>query len=348
MSNNNFKLVMDKRTGKVKRVPNNGTNPAPPSQHKHSFQFQPIRPPPPPPQNQQKPVFQFQPIPPPPPQNPQKPVFQFHQPEAQPRMRKPITKDSTTQTLPLQSTDKPLYPLVPVKPAPPPNPISAPQTALKQNNPYHYQQYYDDINSYDILQYQDRNNERNHELRKANLQYQDNQNQRNHERQLHRIDHIAQITNAQLALNDQAHQQQIERYNVLTNMTTTRNPLSEEAKAREIVTAAALVNYDINSNPLEPFISQQFVEPNYHKPFYSHSYLFAGVQNYKHEKDFTITFVNNRHKPIIIQAQRGEYFTHVQSNNLNHIILVRCYHPSLDFDDSNKFKLCPCIDCNIS
>ena len=132
-------------------------------------------------------------------------------------------------------------------------------------------------------------------------------------------------------------------------MKTTRNPLSEEAKAREIVAAAALVNYDINSSPLEPFISQQFVEPNYNKPFYSHSYLFAGVQDYKHENSkVTITFVQNRHKPITLSAKQGGYFTHAQSNNLNHIYLVRCYHPSLDFEESSKFKLCPCIDCNNS
>ena len=355
-----FRIVIDERTGKPVKVPIDKPNPPPPQSFRTNFSFQ-TNPPPPPPQHQHKPSFQFHP---PPPQHQQKPSFQFHQhetrtyvqPEGQPRMRKPIMKDSTTQTLPrtyaqfegLQSTEKSSYPLVPVKPAPP-SPMGAAQRAFRQNNPYSYQRYYDDISSYDILQYQDRNNERNHDLRRANLQYQDNQNQRNHERQLHKIDHIAQITNAQLALKDQAFQQQIARNQELRNMTTTRYPISQEVKAREIATAAALVNYDINSNPLDVFMSDRFIEPNCTKPFYSHSYLYAGVQNCQHENSkVKIYFINNQREPKTLNAKRGDYFNIIQSSNLNHICLVRCFHDPISFEESSKFNLCPCIDCNIS
>ena len=204
MSNNpKYILKKDKRTGKLIRVYQDGTQ-EPVSNNPQPMVNQP----------QQKPLIQQIPAPQKgsPPKKPSNPVY-----KSQPQYQAPVDKPND-------------YPLVP--------------TSYQSNYPtqYDYNNYQHgyDIPPRDLLNYQtqlnheqytyyDRQNERNHDYRKAYLQYQDNQNdrkmnynidiyniddrkdERSHLLDMHKIDNISEITRAQIAMKDQAFQQQLIR-----------------------------------------------------------------------------------------------------------------------------------------
>ena len=224
--------------------------------------------------------------------------------------------------------------------------------------------------SYEMMNFYDRQAQRNLDYNKAYLQYQDNnnerknnydiqvykikdkQNERNFKKDLYEINNIEQVTRAKLALNDQAFHQRLQRDEEIRNKTTKRQaPVKQEQCAREIAAAAEIVGYNINNDPFSIFISQLFVEPDHNKPYYSHSYLFGGVSHCSYSPSkVKIYFVENRHKPVTITMKdSNDYMNVIQSNNLNHIALIRCYHPMMTFEDQSFIaKLCPCPDCTIS
>ena len=316
----NPKYVMrkDPATGKLVRVLDDS-----------SQQRLPLRAPTPPPSSYRPP-----PLPPsfgaPPPPRSESPIFPplqstTHQRPSRLQLSTPsytCSNDSSNNN----NVNRPTYQLTPSY-----RPFYRPQT---YNNTYNNQESnafnrFSEFFSDNDLQYQDRRDERNHQLR------------------MHQINNIDAITQSQIALRDQDFRHQLQRNEAFMNNTTQRQPISQERNARMIRDAADAAHFDINTNPGTTYNSGIFYE-NLHKPYYSHSYLFNGVKNVtRKNRGITIEFLNTKQKPVTIKLEhKNDYFETVQSDNLNHTVLVRVMHPQMQF--SNVFDLCPCIDnCNL-